>query len=170
MCPRNRFDFKKWSPLQERFRNAVLAEYPQTVKEIQKTSYRQAKHWFASKIRKDKLYCVDSWQTRKMCSCVHIYDNYWQKNLCLSWDLNLSSPVYGVALYHWASWDTYTNSETNLSPIHISIQVSQNVTQVLTAPYESNTTSAKFYWFKFHSNTIFEVWTSLGKPCTQNHR
>ena len=38
---------------------------------------------------------------------------------------------YTLVLYYWATWDTYTNSETNFSPIHISIQDSRECKVIL---------------------------------------
>ena len=59
---------------------------------------------------------------------VHIDGKYWEKKLCLSWDMNLRSPVLCTGdLINLVHRDTHTNSETNLSLINISIQDSQNV-------------------------------------------
>ena len=53
----------------------------------------------------------------------HIYDKYWQ-NLCLSWDLNLRSPVLRTGVPSLTYWDTDTNSESNL-PSYFSPRLSE---------------------------------------------
>ena len=83
---------------------------------------------------------------------VHIDDKYSEKNFCLSRDLNFRSPVLRTGFLTIISprHVTYTNAETNLSLIHISILDSQNVIlgyiKILT---REQPTSGYFVWIYF---------------------
>ena len=54
-----------------------------------------------------------------------------KKNLCLSRDLNLRSPVLRNGVLTLDNWDTYTNSDTNIYIMkkkHLCIEIKNKIT------------------------------------------
>ena len=98
-------------------------------------------------------------------SAASLDDNYREKNLCLSWDLNLRSPVLHTGVLTIRSLYTYTSSETNFSLLPISIQDSHECNTILQFYFESNITSGIFFFFWFYFIYVC-LFVSMPTHCT----
>ena len=92
------------------------------------------------------LFQVMSKYTKNIAKQILPYDKNWERNLCPRWDLNLRSPFLCTGALPLSHLKHTYQLRSNFSPIHISIQDSQNVIQILTILNESNPTSGYFDW------------------------